>query len=214
MACSTSQQTFLNNWLNCAKSVSYQTQLPVNFVLAQWGLETGWGTGGGLCGSCNNPGNLLVSGQPACSCSSTVSSFSTKASGISMYVQKLNTVYHYLYDAYYSTGNMPDLELAKAAGAGCFPGSATSAAIYAESRYNGVVCPSSPNEEVENNCYRTTTKTNSGIAYSGCAPTITAKACADCSTGCGYMGCNLWETMTTDCLSPYAYVQSTSVTCS
>lgn len=213
MACTTQQQTFINNWLNCAKHASYRASLPVSFILAHWGLETAWGTQGGLCSpSCNNPGNLLV-GDPRCSCNNNVSAFSTKAAGVNAYINNMNTNYAYVREAW-NLGGGSNLEAAKAIGAGCEPGSSYPARIYAESRYNRVVCPADPRTEVANNCYLDSTYAANNQRYSTCAPTIQASPCADCSTGCGYVGCNLYNTINTDCLSPYNYIALTDTACS
>lgn len=73
--CSPSIQSFVNSWwtypipggtgtantVSLAQWVSYQSALspycgsvPVSLIVAQWGIETGWG---GTFGTYNNPGN-------------------------------------------------------------------------------------------------------------------------------------------------------------
>lgn len=213
MPCTTTQSTFINKYLPCAKHASWYTGLPVSFILGLWGLETAWGTAGGLGCGCNNPGDLVDSSLPNCSCTNPpVSQYSTLSAGVQAWIQKMNTVYGYVVDAYSSQVTYSLAEACRAVGAGCFPGSVVAPAIYAESRYDGATCPGSTTE-ARNNCYPNTATIN-GVSYGTCAPKITADACVDCTSGCGSYGCNLYATVTTDCLSPYNYVQSTDVTCS
>jgi hypothetical protein len=134
-SCSTEQATFINNMLTYAKTASAQTGLPVNFILGHWGLETGWGTGGGLCDSCNNPGNLVNS--TPCSCTPSVGSYVSLTDGVDAYTK-------WTYDHYGLK------EACMAIGAGCEPGSGYSQNIYATGRYDGVSCN---NMAVSNNCY-------------------------------------------------------------
>ncbi|WP_374986520.1 glucosaminidase domain-containing protein [Alicyclobacillus sp. SP_1] len=196
-SCSSNQQTFINNYLGSAETASSQTGLPVSFILGHWGLETAWGTSAGLP-SCNNPGNLVVSGQPTCTtCGGCgVSSFSTLADGVDAYISAMNNKYAFVKWAYDNYGLE---EAAKALGAGCEPASGYSSDIYATGRYNGVSCNG---EAVDNNCYISSTASGNGQDYSVCAPVVSNDDCDGCN-GCGYVGCSLYETITTSCLSPY-----------
>lgn len=194
--CTSSQVTFINQYLSWAKVASANTGLPVSFVLAHWGLETGWGTGGGLCDSCNNPGNLGTSG---CGCA-PVGAYSSLSDGVSAYINAMNSNYPFVKWAYDHYGLK---EACMAIGAGCEPGSGYSPDIYATGRYNGVTCGG---VAVDNNCYLATTIAGNGQAYSTCAPTVANKDCDGCN-GCGYVGCSLYETATSTCLSSYDCVE-------
>ena len=196
-SCTSNQTSFINNWLSNAETASANIGLPVSFVLGHWGLETGWGTGGGLCvsggSSCNNPGNL---GTGGCGCS-PVQGFSTPMDGVTAYINATNSKYLYAVWAYSTYGLK---EACQALGAGCEPGSGYAADIYATGRYNGVECNGAA---VDNNCYVSSMIASNGKAYSTCAPTNIANGDCNGCNGCGYVGCSLYETVTSSCLSPY-----------
>ncbi|QQE78789.1 glucosaminidase domain-containing protein [Alicyclobacillus sp. SO9] len=208
-ACSSNQTTFINNYLSYAKTASNKTGLPVSFILGHWGLETAWGTSAGLP-SCNNPGNLVVSGQPTCSaCGGCgVSSFSTLTNGVNAYISAMNNKYPFVKWAYDNYGLK---EACKAIGAGCEPGSGYTANIYATGRYNGVYCVVNGSDEaVSNNCYMTSTTAGNGQTYYSCSQNsagydegVTQSSCVSSCNGCGWVGCSLYSTVTSSCLSPY-----------
>ncbi len=192
-SCTSNQTSFINNFLSHAETASSQTSLPVSYILGQWGFETGWGTGGGLCSGCNNPGNLAGSGT--CQCGG-VGTYSTLADGVTAYINAMNENYGFVQYAYSNFGMK---EACQAVGAGCEPESGWASDLYAGGRYNGVSCN---NQAPNNNCYLTTTKSLNGPYYSTCAPTVSNDDCDGCN-GCGYVGCALYETITSSCLSPY-----------
>ncbi|QQE78984.1 glucosaminidase domain-containing protein [Alicyclobacillus sp. SO9] len=194
-SCTPTQSAFLNNYLSYAETASSKTGLPVNFILAHWGIETGWGTAAGLCSGCNNPGNLIISGQGTCPCGN-VSKFSTMTDGVNEYINVMNTRYSFVKWAYDKYGLK---EACMAIGAGCEPASGIASDIYATGRYNGV---SYNGQAVSNNCYLSSTIAGNGQAYSTCAPTVANNDGNGCN-GCGYVGCSLYETATTGCLAQY-----------
>ncbi|RIV26392.1 hypothetical protein D2Q93_04270 [Alicyclobacillaceae bacterium I2511] len=208
-SCSSNQQTFINNYLSYAETASSQTGLPVSFILGHWGLETAWGTSAGLP-NCNNPGNLVVSGEPTCTtCGGCgVSSFSTLADGVNAYISAMNNKYSFVKWAYDNYGLE---EACKALGAGCEPGSGYNANIYATGRYNGVYCViNGYDEAVSNNCYMTSTTAGNGQSYYSCSQNssgydegVVQNSCVSSCNGCGWVGCSLYSTVTTSCLSSY-----------
>ncbi|QRF24935.1 hypothetical protein FY534_14270 (plasmid) [Alicyclobacillus sp. TC] len=208
-SCSSNQQTFINNYLSYAETASSQTGLPVSFILGHWGLETAWGTSAGLP-SCNNPGNLVVSGQPTCTtCGGCrVSSFSTLADGVNAYISAMNNNHAFVKWAYDNYGLE---ESCKAIGGGCEPGSGYTANIYATGRYNGVYCViNGYDEAVDNNCYMNSTTAGNGQSYYSCSDNISGydegvvqNSCVSSCNGCGWVGCSLYSTVTSNCLSSY-----------
>ena len=194
--CDSNQVAFINDYLSYAETASRQTGLPVSFILGHWGIETEWGAAGGLCGTCNNPGNLGTSG---CSCA-PVAAYSTITDGVNAYISAMNNTYPYVKWAYDHYGLK---EACMAIGAGCEPGSGYNSVIYATGRYNGVNCSGTA---ISNNCYMSSTIAGNGEAYSVCGNEgVTTPSCfnVDGCNGCGYVGCSLYETVTTSCLSPY-----------
>ena len=73
-----SQQDYILNNLAYAQQASVQTGLPVDFLLGQSALETGWGSSGN-----NNPGGITINGN--------VASYSSPAAGWSAYANLLSS---------------------------------------------------------------------------------------------------------------------------
>ena len=57
----TEQLSFLHYWQGAAKSAASQLGIPSSWILAQWAMETGWGTQRTM--GVNNPGNVGPNGS-------------------------------------------------------------------------------------------------------------------------------------------------------
>lgn len=90
-------QNFVKQWSPAANAAAAQLKIPASFILAQWGMETAWGTQPGM--GQNNPGNIMTpSGNPK--------PFSSVAAFISEYVPTMRGDFKSLHNP----KNQPTLE--------------------------------------------------------------------------------------------------------
>ena len=80
MASNAQIATFAKEWGPSANTASKQLGIPANWIIAQWGYETGWGTGDPVSSN-NNPGNLGGAMH--------LMSFSTKPAFVTAYVSAM-----------------------------------------------------------------------------------------------------------------------------
>lgn len=107
-----SVQSFLDEVLGDARTASARTGVPVSTILAQWGIETGWGTSRAW-----RQGNNYAGVSPG----GRIASYDTRASGL---------------EAYISTMQSPHYTAVRAAGDGYAAAAALAASPWAASHYN------------------------------------------------------------------------------